>query len=108
MAAVSEPSCPECEKMSKVRDKSQSIGEFLEWLNQQGIFLAAYHEHTKDCYAPDDYDQEEPICELGTQRLWEVRKSIEMLLAEFFKIDLKKVEEEKCAMLESLQKGEAL
>lgn len=39
---------PEHERMAAVSDQSQAIGEFLEWLTEQGITLATW-ERTKPC-----------------------------------------------------------
>ena len=72
----------EIEKMRLIQEKSQAIGEFLEWL--QG------NEHVLAKWKDDD-------------QLVPVRKSIEQLLADYFDIDLKKVEEEKQAILEEIR-----
>jgi hypothetical protein len=76
---------PEHEKLAKVSDRSQVIGEFLDWLrNDQGIVLAEY--------GPNDVD-------LFPAR----RHTIEDWLALYFKIDLAKIEREKRAMLEAIR-----
>lgn len=36
------PKAPECDRMLEVADDSHKIGEFLDWLQQQGIHLASY------------------------------------------------------------------
>lgn len=73
---------PECEKLSAITPKSQSIGEFLEWLLEvKGYVLAEYIE--------DD--------------LYQVRTSNEKLLAEYFDIDLQKVSREREALLEAIR-----
>ena len=90
---------PECEKMKSVRDESQTIGEFLEWLfDEKGYRLGFYHTHDgetcnkhSDCGMVENYMN--PV----------VGFSIEYILAEYFKIDLKKVEEEKRAMLDAIR-----
>lgn len=69
---------PEHEKMAAVKDKSQIIGGFLDWLSTEGILLCKW----------DDND-----------RLAMVHLSIEEWLAQYFDIDLDKVEEEKKYML---------
>lgn len=73
----------ELEKIGKVKDKSHCIGEFLEWLQEKRYFIA--------CYSPD-----------GTE-LIPTHKSIEKWLADYFQIDLTKVEKEKREILKSLQ-----
>lgn len=40
---------PECDKLSKIAGQSQKIGEFIDWLEEEGIALARHHEHTEDC-----------------------------------------------------------
>lgn len=67
----------EIEKMLKVKEKSQVIGEFIEWL-QENFVLAKYYK----------------------DKLYSEFISIEDLLAQYFNIDLKKVEEEKRKILE--------
>lgn len=74
---------PEHEKLSKVRDHSQAIGEFLDWASEKGWSLAEWDE--------DDL------------HLWPVRKSVQEILAEYFKIDLVKLEDEKRAMLDEIR-----
>lgn len=70
---------PEHDKLMKIRDKSQAIGEFVEWLAGQGIHFGTY----------DDFD-----------RFQMVRADIQGRLAEYFEIDLNRLEAEKRAMLE--------
>lgn len=72
----------ELEKLSAVVDKSHQIGEFLEWCGEQGYSLCTWSE--------DD-------------ELIPTHKTIEQLLADFFEIDLKKVEEQRSALLDSLR-----
>jgi hypothetical protein len=71
---------PEHDKLEKVQEQSQTIGEFLEWLSsEKEIHLARWHN----------------TCDLR-----DVHTDKEKLLAEFFGIDLKKLEEEKRQMIE--------
>lgn len=78
---------PECDRMLAVRDQSQAIGEFIDWLNyEHEVFLARYEDL-------DDYSQ--PV-------LMTFHRNMNELLAEFFGIDLAKVEAEKRAILDSL------
>jgi len=80
--------CPEHDKLDKIHDKSQAIGEFLDWLqNERDIVLAEYHEHAmsrKDVLLP-------------------AHINIETLLGEFFEIGPEKLENEKLNMLEQLR-----
>ena len=78
---------PESAKMAAVSDESQSIGEFIEWLGTKGIMLG--HNVTFEGYS--------------TPQFVPVSTSTENLLADYFEIDLKKVEQEKRAMLEAIR-----
>lgn len=73
---------PECDKMLAIHEDSQKIGEFIEWLGEQGMEICV------DCmdgeYTP-------------------LRKTREQLLAEYFDIDLEKVEQERRKILKSLR-----
>ena len=72
---------PEHDKLSKVMDKSQMIGEFLDWLREgrrKPIHLAE----------TDDFGD-----------LTLANTTIQKLLAEYFKIDEERLEGEKRAML---------
>ena len=75
---------PEHEKLSKVKDKSQVIGEFLEWLQGPKCYTIAFYPE-------------------NSNSLFTVRTNTEKLIAEFFEVDLKKLEEEKIAMLNELR-----
>lgn len=73
---------PEHERQSLVAGKSQAIGEFLDWLNEQG-------------YAVAEYDQ------MGN---WHpLHRSIESWLAQYFDIDPVKIDREKRAMLDAMR-----
>ena len=75
---------PECEKMAAVKDKSQVIGEFLEWAGEtQGLHMCANNTN----------------CDRYTL----VSMTREVLLAKFFDIDLNKVEKERRQMLDELR-----
>jgi hypothetical protein len=74
---------PEHEKLHAIHAQSQAIGEFLDlFLPTQGIVLM---EH-------DPYGDYVPT-----------RRTIPSLLAEYFRIDQKKIDAEKDAMLEALR-----
>ena len=83
------PDAPECERMVAVAPESQKIGEFLDWLNEQGIHLASY---------VDDGVHVDEVLMVHGERY-------ESLLARYFEIDLEKVEQERRAILASLQGG---
>lgn len=77
---------PECTKLQSVQPKSQTIGEFIEWMqSERNASFMAWVEDLGD-YVP-------------------VPQPIEVLLAEFFEIDLQKVEVEKRSMLRLMTGG---
>lgn len=87
----------ELDKMTKAQPQSQMIGEFVDWLNvEKRIYLTKYiEEKTSE----------------GKYKKFYLRygvPSMEKLLAEFFKIDLKKVEEERCEILEQIRSHNAV
>lgn len=115
---------PEHEKLSKIKDKSQAIGEFLDWL--PGV-IAKHHEHDHGCWCDDPFHESDdptivrskdrcpnPVCDghhgsrrlvcgYGEHQLQPWRKNIQDWLAEYFGIDRQRIEEEKRAMLEELR-----
>jgi hypothetical protein len=74
-----EPKCPECEKMDRIHDNSQRLGLFLEWLKNRYV-LARW--------------------EKNETRLTPVHVDIQKILAEYFDIDLVKVDQEQQSILE--------
>lgn len=76
---------PEHEKLEKISDKSQACGEFLDWLSSEGISLCSWHERDEQYY-------QDP-------------RTITDLLADYFDIDLDKIENEKRDMLGRLRKS---
>jgi len=84
----------ELAKMGAVKEKSQAIGEFIEWLRD-----------TKSVVFAEWVDE---ICESNCRHKHEARLvsayvDIESWLAQFFDIDLDKVEKEKRAILKALR-----
>jgi hypothetical protein len=69
---------PEHEKLKAVKDRSQAIGEFIEWLEESKRMCICYRE------------------EGG---YWPTGTPINKLLAEHFEIDLDRLEDEKRQML---------
>jgi len=85
---------PELEKMKKIQDESQSIGQFIDWMEQKKQIWLCKYEDSDDKIDPRPM----PISQ-GTQQL----------LAEYFEIDMVKVEEERRQILEDIRqknKGE--
>ena len=73
---------PELDKMSAVQDKAFVLSEFLDYLTERRIHLAEYER----------------------DRLFTIDVSNEQLLADFFEIDLKKVEKERRMLIEHISK----
>jgi hypothetical protein len=95
---------PEHEKMVKIKGNAQTIGEFMEWLGIKRIILCRYHDHTDACFGPkDNLGIRENMCGYRNDDLSPIYVEITDLLADYFRIDLKKIEEEKHQMLEELQ-----
>ena len=81
---VTEPLYPEHEKLALVQEQSQTCGEFIDWLaDEHGLCL----------------------CERDTHHYRRTSKSINELLAGFFKIDQKKLEAEKQDMLANVRRA---
>jgi len=76
---------PEHTKLKAIQHQSQTVGEFLEWLDSKGIQLCTY-------LRPDDN--------------WPTRLATNNrdLLAEYFDIDQKVLEDEKRKMLDEQRK----
>lgn len=100
---------PECDKLAAIQEKSQNIGEFLEWLQsgevsqnlpiKRSIFLASYDVVCEDGQGKMLHEDD---WELG-DRMMPFAYSTDRLLANFFGIDLDKVDKEKRAMLEEIK-----
>jgi len=98
----------EIDKMIAVKDKSQLIGEFFDYLQSKSIRLCEWVERKPVCgfddYA-DDHSHDEGCYNVDTDSFVPICQSIEQVLADYFGIDLKKVEAEKQKILEDLRKG---
>lgn len=84
---------PEHQKLKAISHDSNAIGAFLDWLPQAGIAL-------HDLNAPKQMEQWE--MRTLSDEFYPVRKSIQDILAEYFKIDQKLIDQEKQAMMDSL------
>ena len=80
---MAESRFPEHEKLKAISDKSQAIGEFVDWLGEaKGLALCELDEHG---------------------RYFSSRVSIRALLAEYFDIDERRLEAEKMVMLDEMK-----
>ena len=102
----------ELEKLEAVSERSQVIGEFLEWLFEtKNCHIARYftnEEYESDVNVWFDKslsDDETSIKRhiVGEGELIPLHINIEKLLAEFFEIDLVKVEEERREILKEIK-----
>ena len=77
------PKTPELDRMHKAREEghSEDIGAFLDWLGEQGLQLCRWRES------------------IGGGRWYEDGRSIKTLLADYFNINLDRVEKERSAFL---------
>lgn len=87
---------PEHDKIKRVQDSSQAIGAFLDWLTNSKHFVIAKWEKSVN-------DDDEEVETLEPARFGQYGM-IETLLAEYFDIDLKKMEMEKQAILADFRK----
>lgn len=85
--ATTEDKYPECTKMDQVSDESQRIGEFIEWLQEKGYILARYEE----------------VEGYSNPQLIPSPAPIERLLADYFGIDLDKVDQEQREILKVIR-----
>jgi len=92
---------PEHDKLALVKDETQAAGEFIEWLGNQGVFLAKRYMFDKNDQCTEN-DAEERYT-----RCLPVSKNLVSLLAEWAGIDQNKIEAEKRQMLASLRAANA-
>lgn len=87
---------PELDKLQSVREDSQKMGLFLESLSNMGLTLC---EEAPDGYGltTTDDNGDDYTTFIAT------RMSTEKILAMYFKIDLKKCEDERQALLDSIR-----
>jgi len=100
---------PEHDKLHKVADKSQAVGDFLEWLqNKKEVVLCKWKEWEEEekCIPvrkPDGSLEETRM--YAHKAHMPIYISTEKLLSEFFEIDLVKLETEKLTMIEVLRQS---
>ena len=83
---------PELNKISEAQPDSQTIGQFLEWLDEKEIILAEW--------TGSDCD------ECGDECLMRMIRGKEKLLAQYFDIDLVKAEKERQLILDDIRAGQ--
>lgn len=100
---IEEPKCPECEKLSAVSEKSQVLGCLLDWMQSQGIVLARWEKPSVPTYEFSQGVEFEIEDVLVQAHEFRGDSGINKLLAQYFEIDLDKVEAERRAILEYIQ-----
>lgn len=99
------PETPELNKMKSVQTQSQAIGDFLDrFLTEKGIRLGRPHEHGPSCRGWDsERDRYRPSgddrCSFNSGEFESCIQPINKLLAEYFDIDLNKIDDERRAIL---------
>lgn len=95
------PPTPTLDKMREIKDRSQVIGGFLDWLfNEKNLHLYRDHEHTERCWDEDG----DSCCGLSEGDYEPVRFGIEQILGDYFEIDLDAAEKEREALLDWVRK----
>lgn len=77
---------PTLDKMLSVKDESQKVGNFIEWLSAEGYVIAKYGEERRQ-----------------RDTLFPIHSTTEELLAEYFEIDLNAAEKERVKILGGLR-----
>lgn len=78
---------PQLAKMQAVQEQSQAIGEFIDWLGQNGMVICASEDGMRG------------------GRFYPVMVPTEELLARHFEVDLRAAEKERRATLAALAQG---
>jgi hypothetical protein len=99
-----QPECPECDKLHSVKDESQIIGNFLDWLFSNGKVLCKWEDtkyYDKNGNLTDKYNRDGYS---DLEGYYPTRDSIENLLAEYFEVNMDKVNKEREELLNWIQK----
>ena len=80
----------EVDKIIEARDEAATLSEFLDWLEGRGYQICVWKEFTRHSSEVGDYTQEGFYPRLCSN---------EQLLADYFEIDLEKVERERVDIL---------
>lgn len=91
--AVTRVATPELDKLAAVREKSQLIGDFLEWLQGEGLVICEWHDK--------QYVNGKLVQPAG---YYPVQRRMDQLLADYFGINLKAVERERQAVLNAIRR----
>ncbi len=94
---MSETTYPEHEKMKALNGASQTAGEFVDWMQGQGIVFAEYQTVQRTNILTG-----KPLADM-VETLMPKHLNIPALLADFFDIDEAKLEAEKQEMIAGLR-----
>jgi hypothetical protein len=97
---MSETKYPEHEKIVALKGDNTKIGDFLTWLDEQGVRLCKLEE--------DDEDEAANRRRARARDYVPWNQSIEKILAAYFEIDQAKLDAEKQAMYNALRGVEQL
>ncbi len=84
----------ELDKMRLARKSSHVLTDLLDWLGENGYAICRWQDYVRHSDELGDFSPE---------GWFPKHNSHEQLLADFFDIDMKKVEEERRALLESIR-----
>lgn len=96
---------PEHEKLHKIKDLSQSIHDFLEWAGAERNIMLGYSAKFSETRWKSVFGDETE--EVMVERFAPFPGSLQILLSDFFGIDLEVLEREKRHMLSELQAANA-
>jgi len=93
---MSEPTYPEHEKLSAIQYKSQTIGEFLDWLRGEKAIVLCRRQESTIVRVEDGWEGD-------PAGYYPAALTAEGLLTEYFGIDQERIEREKRAMLAKMR-----
>lgn len=97
---------PEHEKLKALDGKKEAVQNFLDWLyDGANLCVADVMIVCENC----EENEEGCLCRKfhGEERLHPVRMTREVLMAKHFEIDLRKIDDEKRAMLDEIRASNA-
>ncbi len=92
--AAMEIKLSELEKMRQSQNASHVLTAFIDWMYENGYAVCRWQDLTR---------HSDEIGDLSPEGWFPKHNSHEQLLADFFDIDMKKVEEERRVLLESIR-----
>lgn len=101
----------ELEKLAVVSDKSQAIGEFIQWLvGTKNYHIARYltdkeYDSDENVYWVDGLYEKKQFKrhKIGKEEPMPIHIDIEKLLAEYYEIDLAKIEKERREIFDEIR-----